>query len=222
MQHDNQVEIGKVVPTDTTRMGRMLHGGRLTATMKSAKTGEHVTLTLHAMKKDGKWEHAIWADATHVFIKRGHGEYGSDTIGTYYPLTGKLYWKSRDAAWRYAALHTLLAATTGQQSTDKFNITEASMCGKCGRELTDPESIARGIGPTCLGALTGSVHYRQMDENLVERVREVATTPTYVPGTTLTVEQHAAAEEAALGGTTDKRGRPVPRTFEALAAAVKR
>jgi hypothetical protein len=27
----------------------------------------------------------------------------------------------------------------------------AGRCGKCGRMLTDPESIARGIGPTCAG-----------------------------------------------------------------------
>lgn len=216
MQHDNQVEIGKVVPTDTTRMGRMLQGGRLTATMKSAKTGEHVTLTLHAMKKDGRWNHVLFAEATHVFIKRGHGEYGSDTIGTYYPETGKLYWKSRDAAWRYAALHTLVAATTGEQSTDKFTVTESEQCGKCGRELTDPESIARGIGPTCLGALTGSVHYHAPAKAHGTVAQVPVLDEAVMPGA------QKLYEDLRPAGLTDKRGRPVPRTFEALVASVKR
>lgn len=30
-----------------------------------------------------------------------------------------------------------------------FTLGHAGRCGACGRELTDPESIARGLGPTC-------------------------------------------------------------------------
>ena len=30
-----------------------------------------------------------------------------------------------------------------------------SKCQKCGRKLTDPESIKRGYGPECWGSITG-------------------------------------------------------------------
>jgi len=33
--------------------------------------------------------------------------------------------------------------------SDQFEFWHAGSCGRCGRELTDPESIQRGIGPIC-------------------------------------------------------------------------
>ena len=30
-----------------------------------------------------------------------------------------------------------------------IEVWHSGVCGRCGRELTDPESIARGLGPTC-------------------------------------------------------------------------
>jgi hypothetical protein len=35
---------------------------------------------------------------------------------------------------------------------DELEVWHEGRCGRCGRMLTDPASIARGIGPTCLGA----------------------------------------------------------------------
>lgn len=207
------IQIGSFTPTEDTRLGRMLAGGRLTASMRSKRSGEHVTLTLHAMAKKDKWNHVPFAEATHVFIKMGHGEYGSGKIGTYYPKTGKLYLDTQDAAWRYAAIHTLGAAHHGMQDTDKHEVFEESLCGVCGRELTDPVSIERGIGPTCLGAMTGSKHYH---------ARTVTQRPSSVPGNRpVTVERTESAVVMHGGTNYDKKGRNVPRTFEALAAAVR-
>lgn len=33
--------------------------------------------------------------------------------------------------------------------SDKFELWHSGKCSRCNRELTDPESIARGIGPVC-------------------------------------------------------------------------
>jgi hypothetical protein len=38
-----------------------------------------------------------------------------------------------------------------------------SRCGRCTRQLTDPVSIARGIGPECFGRDTGSRHVTAAD-----------------------------------------------------------
>jgi hypothetical protein len=39
-----------------------------------------------------------------------------------------------------------------------YEFREESFCGKCGRTLTDPESIDRGIGPECMRQQTSSHH----------------------------------------------------------------
>ena len=38
---------------------------------------------------------------------------------------------------------------------DGYHIEHAGRCGKCGRQLTDPESIQRGIGPECWSLMGG-------------------------------------------------------------------
>lgn len=206
-------QIGNIVPTEETRLGRMLAAGRLTATMLSKQSQRHVTLTIQAKKKGARWENVRLAEATHVFIKMGMGEYGAAKLATYYPKSGKLYFDTADKAWRYAIVQTFRAATTGEQESGVYAITEAVRCGVCGKELTNATSIALGIGPDCeekyMGTSTSrTTHYRQQSENLVEdlqpRVREVAPRDDYRVPTP----------------ATDKKGRAVPRSFEALAAAV--
>lgn len=231
-------QIGSITPTQETRLGRMLSGGRLTATMLSKKSQRHVTLTMESKKKVGnKWEHVLFAEASHVFIKMGQGGYGSIKLATYYgpeakpSLRGKLYFDTPDKAWRYAVMETLRAAVTGQQETDKYTITESHRCGVCGLELTNYTSIKLGIGPTCeekwLGTSTSrSQHYQRDEANLVEdtqrRVREITQRPSPVPGNRpITVERTESAVTMHGGTLRDRKGRNVPRTFEALAAAVK-
>lgn len=167
------MDLGTFEPTQTTRLGRMLAAGRLTATMVSKKSGQHLTLTFQVKAKvEGKWETASFADATHVFIKYGNGEFGAAKVGTYYPKTGKLYFDSNDKAWRFAAVHTLLAAKTGEQETLCFTIQEEERCARCAHELTDPISIAIGLGPDCEEHVYGTrtprgEHYTQNEANLV-------------------------------------------------------
>ncbi len=35
--------------------------------------------------------------------------------------------------------------------SERLEVWHAGACGRCGRELTDPESISRGLGPVCAG-----------------------------------------------------------------------
>jgi hypothetical protein len=41
----------------------------------------------------------------------------------------------------------------GKQIPDHLNIRHAGKCGRCGRTLTTPESLNRGIGPECWGIM---------------------------------------------------------------------
>jgi hypothetical protein len=59
----------------------------------------------------------------------------------------------------FAAKAALRYATTGDAGNPKngtIEVVEASLCGCCGRKLTDPVSIERGIGPECFGRVTKS------------------------------------------------------------------
>ena len=198
-----------ITPNSETRMGRMLAAGRLTATIKSKRTGTHITVSFTSKVKTGqrKWGNERFAEATHVFINGGQG----NKLGTFYPQKGNLYLDTQDAAWIYAINAILNAAQSGVQDTEQFEITEEERCGKCGLPLTDPVSIARGIGPTCLGAETGSEHYKATPENRLTVV------PAYNPDSEMEAEGAViVAEEAQV----DRKGRTLPKTFAELAARI--
>lgn len=141
-----------------TRARRMLEAGNVKITVKSRKTGEHITVDFQSRRKEnGRWRPVHPRDASHIFIKVPHpgGGFG-DQIGTLYPN-----WEFRSPA--HADLKRIWAAQAAWNwimGVDRLDaeFSEASECGRCRRELTDPESIARGIGPECLGKLTGSQH----------------------------------------------------------------
>jgi hypothetical protein len=41
--------------------------------------------------------------------------------------------------------------TLNHLDSDQIEVWHSGTCGRCGRELTDPESIQRGLGPVCAG-----------------------------------------------------------------------
>lgn len=222
----SKVQLNKIDATaDNSRLGRMLGAGRVTATMRSKKSGEHITLTLKcSVKKDERWQQVPFAEASHVYISQGQGSWGSPKVGTYYPNSGLLYLNRGfdTPAWEYAVKQTLYAAVTGVLDTDLHEIREANYCGKCGKELTDPVSIERGIGPTCYGDTTGSVHYRKAPESdfqtQAKATAAVLGNPPH-PNTQPTVDAINAEVEARR---QDRKGREIPRTFEALAEQARK
>lgn len=157
------------VPNPLSRAGRMMQAGRAKVTVTSRKSGDHITVLLKAFADNRKrqysdvkknWVACPLEDATHVFCEvPAAGDGWNDKVGTYYPKTGR--WFDADGAdparvWAVqAAAHWLIYEP---EATDLADFQESSECGRCGRELTDPVSIERGIGPECYGKLTGSQH----------------------------------------------------------------
>jgi hypothetical protein len=145
--------IGKLEPEWDTRAGRMLAGGRLVATVTSKQTQRHVTLRFRCTAKvGGHWPTMPFAEATHVFIEN----YDGATVGSYSPATGMVRWDAAAtpaAKWTVRALLRYLAGGYALLEALAY-IDVASLCGRCGEELTDPESIERGFGPVCWGEAT--------------------------------------------------------------------
>lgn len=150
-----------------TRAGRMLATGQVRITVKSHKTGQHITVRFKctadnrdrafAQDDNRNWVPCGLSKASHVFIDvpRPDGDW-ADKVGTYYPQSGCFFADGNaDPARIYAAA---MAAQWLCGAEFKSEISEEERCGACGRQLTDPESIARGIGPECFGKMTSSSH----------------------------------------------------------------
>lgn len=148
-------------PDTNTRAGRMMAAGRVKITLRSKASGEHLTISFEAARKDaGKWNRHPLEQATHVFIKESPAPFGQGKIGTFYPATGKtfLVTENKTFIWAMAAaIHFINQGQTNPQA----DIAEENECGKCSRELTDPVSIERGIGPECFAKITGSKRTKQ-------------------------------------------------------------
>lgn len=142
-----------MTPDQTTRMGRMLAAGTVTVTVTSAKTGKHISVRIDCCRRTDRWERVPFAQASHVFINE---EPQGTRIGTFYPRDG--VWRPArgfvDPALDWAATHSLRAAMGDAAPQARFQ--ESNQCGRCRRDLSDPVSIERGIGPECWGKLTGS------------------------------------------------------------------
>lgn len=148
-----------ITPNTETRVGRMLDGGRVTVTFTSPKTGEHITVTAksRAPQENGKWGHATLAEAKVIFFEVPNSDGFNDKIGKYTDGKGFTADPSADKARVFCA-EMLLRLAQGLDLPAGLEAREESRCGCCGRPLTDPVSIDRGIGPECFGASTGSLH----------------------------------------------------------------
>jgi len=204
-----------MITVDTnTRAGRMIAAGRITLTFRSPKTGEHITLIARASAPptDGskKWHASNLNDAKILWIEVPNQGGWNDKVAKYTRGKGLVPDKNADPARVFCA-RQLLAYVTGQPTAEGLEIFEENHCGRCGRALTDPESIAIGIGPDCRGMDTGSKHETK-----------VRPAPTSVERQILMGEREPVVPETfeQLEAVTDKKGREVPRTFEQLAGRV--
>jgi hypothetical protein len=159
------------VPDMATRAGRMMSAGRCKVTVMNAAMQEHFTVLYvcfadnrekqYDPNSNKRWMTCELADATHLFaeVPTPSGSF-NDKIGTYYPNTGRWYDANEADPQRIRA--AMLGAQWLQNRDSPliagFSFVESVECGKCGLELSDPVSVARGIGPDCYGQLTGSKH----------------------------------------------------------------
>lgn len=144
--------------------GRLVRTGAAIVTVRN-ENDQHLTFRLRARApwtgRDGIERPAdgYWMD-----LKTSYGEWDACGIAT---EDGQLRPTSRSTGNHtslYAA-HITLALLANARDTNKHQVTLRSRtytmlleerCGKCGRELTDPVSIERGLGPECFGKATGS------------------------------------------------------------------
>lgn len=139
-----------------------LRAGRVVATVVSRRSGKHVTVQLRAKRKSGRrFASCELNEAERIYLDVP-GEGRSTEIGCLH-LVGK--WRGKilppwegtlDDARLWAARRVLdVAHGRASVADEQAEILEGKLCLMCGRELTDPESIERNIGPECWRKATG-------------------------------------------------------------------
>jgi hypothetical protein len=125
--------------------------GNATFTVRSKRTGQH--LTYKVQKKEAEGERPVWFAQVMTDGADGYtylGMVGSD---------GKLRTTKASKFTRDSRAFTALAWTIDWLQTGlpwpahSAEFHHAGRCGRCGRELTDPVSIERGLGPECSSKL---------------------------------------------------------------------
>lgn len=196
-------------PDPQHRAGRMMLAGRVKVTCTSGSTDEHITIALkcfadnrdrkYAPGKDQNWAPCELAHATHIFVEVPRPDGGwADKVGTFYPKSNRWYDADNADPMRIHVAQLIghwlcghwdgVHVVTDDEVVGPLKFQEAEECGVCGRELTDPESISRGIGPVCFGNMTSSKHQ--------------------VKGTTEEWDEYAQHEMAAVGSIDHLPPRP--------------
>lgn len=150
--------------TDPADIRRFILAGNSTFTLRNSTTGRRYTLKVVLPKKDGKVQYG----APH-FVKLMDGSdnetsykymgiiRNTDTTEKNYSHGGvkaKIPVQARahttfDWLWRTLEGKNHAGKTLADFPT--FEFWHEGRCGRCGRKLTVPESIAAGIGPECAG-----------------------------------------------------------------------
>lgn len=153
---------GRALATDDAL--RFILAGNATITLKSLRTGAHFTYKVQEpQKKDPA--RPVW------FVKLltgpdNTGDYTYLGMITATPLGGRLglpvqpsfratkATRNPESPSFKAFAYTFGALAKGQTPAG-VEIRHEGRCGRCGRALTVPESIDRGIGPECWGRMEG-------------------------------------------------------------------
>jgi hypothetical protein len=112
-------------------------------TIKSLKTGKDYTYAISRSEFKGKWY-------THVKVEKGYLEFAR--LGSYF--NGKIYQKGQvvDSPSAVAIGFVLKKVEEGKIEFLDANVEvmHKGCCLRCGRALTDAQSIERGLGPVCV------------------------------------------------------------------------
>jgi Family of unknown function (DUF6011) len=148
--------VGGILPGINSRF---LFAGKATFVCENAK-GDHFTYRVSSVENE--WPRGSGKKQTTYFlnVKAPGGKRwpnGSqspwryigilNTNGTI-KLTGKSEFKNGDQLYS-VAVWAITQVLEGNLLPDGYKIRHAGKCGRCNRELTDPTSISRGIGPDC-------------------------------------------------------------------------
>jgi hypothetical protein len=135
--------------SDIQDIKNFVFGGNATVTLESAISGKHFTFKVRVAKKDD--------DTAPYFVSVLNGP---DNYTNYSYLgiissdkkTFKLTQKSKIGvdALSFKAFNFFFNQIMNDKLNPDLKVYHSGKCGRCGKKLTTPSSIEKGIGPECL------------------------------------------------------------------------
>lgn len=134
--------------TNIKDIKNFIFGGNATITLESVKSNKHFTFKVRIAKKDD--------DNSPFFVSLLTG---ADNYSNYsyigiitsdkksFKITQKSKVKSDTISFK--AFNYFFTQLMKNKINPDLKIYHSGTCGRCGRKLTDPESIKRGLGPYC-------------------------------------------------------------------------
>jgi hypothetical protein len=140
--------------TEPAQALQFLLAGKAVVTLKSTKTGNHLTFKVKATKDAG-------ANGPSHFVAirtGGAGEKNFAYLG--FLKGGRQYVHGRKSKidqsdTRVRAFRFVHTRLLWNEMPPNCEIWHEGTCGRCGRALTDPTSIASGVGPECATKIKG-------------------------------------------------------------------
>lgn len=127
--------------TDPTLIKSFLYSGRAVFTIRSETSGDHWTFKV-TRKKEGEPYFISLLCGGDSFLYLG-----------FMRDTGRYLTSSKACRPRSHVAHSVVEFLLKELQRDaihpKFSFFHEGKCGRCGKPLTDPASIERGLGPTC-------------------------------------------------------------------------
>ena len=117
--------------------------GRATFHVKTAKGLYHYKVNRKESRGDGGLVWFIYASLNNEDWKY----LGMITSNMRYMLTAKSEWAEADPI--ALAFGYLWKLAVNEEDSKLISVEHNGICSKCGRELSDEESVSLGIGPTC-------------------------------------------------------------------------
>ena len=132
-------------------------GGNATFTVESNVTGAHRTYKIRQFKKTERFLNPAYG----VFLLAGpDNEHSYAYIGMVDPATGffRLTSKSKrtEDSPDVVIFKWVMKGVFNGMTLKNGTVHHEGKCGCCGRTLTVPESIKRGIGPECWARICGA------------------------------------------------------------------
>lgn len=161
-----QRDAGKAEATSERLRAALEDGGRAVISVRSKKTGAHVSIRLAAKKKKAGGRGWVSrgsrvgrvgiAEADAIFADDPTLVWPEGKIGIFDLHTGEWKRSGTDSARVWATERALMWALGSFDLSEHAEIFIELRCSYCGHALRDPVSIERGVGPECAGSRTGS------------------------------------------------------------------
>jgi len=123
---------------------KFLWAGNATFTLQSKTTGVHYSYKIRRPSEDKPYFAKVMTGGSDEYTYLGLALPG---IGV--RVTAKSKFRADSPAVRALDYFVRWAFSPAAELPAKLEFFHAGRCGRCGRELTDPVSIERGLGPEC-------------------------------------------------------------------------